>query len=69
MSDSFEQKTTEPDFPNRIVYFLALTFVALGILNSILFQDGMSYGEELQGSKNLKLEHSLLNGFIRLYSH
>ena len=34
MSDSFEQKTTEPDFPNRLVYFLALTFVALGILNS-----------------------------------
>ena len=34
MSDSFEQKTTEPDFPNRMVYFLALTFVALGILNS-----------------------------------
>ena len=34
MSDSFEQKTTEPDFPNKLVYFLALTFVALGILNS-----------------------------------
>ena len=34
MSDSFEQQTTEPDFPNRLVYFLALTFVALGILNS-----------------------------------
>ena len=34
MSDSFEQKTTEPDFPNRLVYLLALTFVALGILNS-----------------------------------
>lgn len=34
MSDSFEQKTTEPDFPNSLVYFLALTFVALGILNS-----------------------------------
>ena len=34
MSDSFEQKTTEPEFPNRLVYFLALTFVALGIINS-----------------------------------
>ena len=69
MSDSFEQKTSEPEFSNRLVYFLALTFVALGILNSTPLIPGWSYGEELQGSKNLKLEHSLLNGFIRLFSH
>ena len=50
--------------------FLALTFVALGILNSTPLIPGWDdYGEVLQGSKNSKLEHSLLNGFIRLYSH
>ena len=34
MSDSIEQKTEDTEFPNKLVYVLALTFVALGIINS-----------------------------------
>ena len=34
MSNSLKQKSPETEFPNRLVYFLALIFVALGVINS-----------------------------------